>query len=268
MGSTKWSTCGKPSGYRSYPPLITYTINHSTLTMIFVATWAWSSRKDRAFTSWLSDLYGYDSAQSMKAGLSDRDKWAGKSNPTHGIHSKWAGWPSGWTLHWVGLSSPPARASLLWEQVLLLLHCLGDPSHHQHCDHFDDLHTVSHWDWSLLVSSTLLFCSSYSFTSDHAFPRSCQLLPDLSLRQSRLTCFNGGTLLHIPLQVGQSTWNQPQPLRHFWQQHRLHGRGYDSDSDTAGVVISVSILYSPLASPCVAHVGQGVSGAGGGASAT
>ena len=40
------------------------------------------------------------------------------------------------------------------------------------------------------------------------------------------------------------------------------------DKDAAAVVISVSVLYSPLASPCIAQVEQEVSGVRGGASAT
>ena len=129
--------------------------------------------------------------------------------------------------------------------------------------------SVSQWEWPLLASSTLLFWASYSVTSDHTLQRSCRLLPDLSLRWLRSTCFDGETLSWM---FHSRLARVPRGGPRCWvisdDNAISAGAGYESDNDTTAMVISVSVLCSPLASPCIAQVKQGVSGVRGGASAT
>ena len=181
------------------------------------------------------------------------------------------GWlhPFGQTLHWVGLPLLPSQVSLLWECCLLLFRHLVEPSCCLLCDLLEEFHSVSCRDLSWPVSPTLLFCSSYSVTLDQTLLRSHQLHLDLSLRQSRSTCFNGEvTSWRFHSKFGRV----PRASPNHWDisdNTVSTGVGYESDNDTAAFVISVSMLCSPtLASPGVAQIWQGVSETWGGASAS
>ena len=161
-----------------------------------------------------------------------RDRWAGKSDPTRGIHSRRGGWPFGADTLSGGAVIPASTRIPAFITASAGVPALGaGPALAPSFGGTLLLFALQFFWWASLCVLTGVTSAGFfhpallGFILSYIWPHLTKVPLTPSGLISQVVKVNllwrGNTLLNVSFQVGQSTRRWPQVLGHFWWQHHL-----------------------------------------------